>query len=85
MQQALVQGRATSTVKHPSLDGQKLLLAQALEADGQPGGDPIIVLDRHGAGVGDTILVTSDGRGLRELLNHNTSPARWWCVGIVDS
>lgn len=84
MQQALVQGHATSTVKHPSLNGQRLLLAQTTDNKGKPDGDPILVLDKLGAGVGDRIIVTSDGRGLRELLGSGNSPARWWTLGIVD-
>ena len=84
MQQAIVQGRATSTVKHVSLDGRKLLVCQALGADGRPGGDPVLVLDSLGAGRGDRVLITSDGAGLRDLLGSDNSPARWWTLGIVD-
>lgn len=84
MQLALVQGRATSTVKHPSLNGAKLLIAQALDHRHQPAGDPMLVLDQLGAGRGDTVVITSDGKGLREQLNDPTSPARWWTLGIVD-
>lgn len=84
MQQAIVQGRATSTVKHPSLNGRKLLICQLLGADGEPVGDPVLALDQLGAGAGDKVVITSDGLGLRELLNDNTSPARWWTLGIVD-
>ena len=84
MQLAIVQGRATSTVKHPSLAGRKLLVCQFLGADGQPEGDPVLALDQLGAGAADRVILTSDGLGLRELLSDNTSPARWWTLGIVD-
>lgn len=84
MQWALVKGRATSTVKHPSLDGQKLLICQFLGNERQPIGDPILALDHLGAGKGDTVLITSDGSGLREMLKNGNSPARWWTLGIVD-
>ncbi|MFA9479783.1 EutN/CcmL family microcompartment protein [Phycisphaerales bacterium AB-hyl4] len=84
MQHALVYGRATSTVKHPSLQGRKLLVCQLLGNTGQPAGDPVLALDNHGAGAGDRVILTSDGQGLRELLNDNTSPARWWTLGIID-
>lgn len=84
MQIAVVQGRATSTVKHPTLQGLKMLVAQTLDAAGEPEGDPIIVVDRLGAGTGDKVIVTSDGKGLREWLGSNNSPARWWTLGIVD-
>jgi len=84
MQQAIVIGRATSVRKHTSLDGQKPLVCQLIGNKRQPVADPIIVLDRHGAGRGDRIIVTSDGKGLRQLLNQQRTPARWWNLGIVD-
>lgn len=85
MQLALVQGRATSTVKHRSLAGVKLLVCLMIGADGKPSGDPVLAVDRLGAGLGDTVMLSSDGLGLRELLKDANSPARWWTLGIVDA
>lgn len=62
-----------------------MLIAQMLDIKLKPEGDPVLVLDRLGAGRGDLVMVTSDGLGLRQMLNDNTSPARWWTVGIVDN
>ena len=84
MQLAVVQGRATSTLKHPSLSGAKLLVCQLLGSDGQPSGDPVLALDRLGADQGSRVIITSDGKGLREMLNSDNSPARWWTLGLVD-
>ncbi|MFW6060087.1 MAG: EutN/CcmL family microcompartment protein [Phycisphaeraceae bacterium] len=84
MQLALVQGRATATVKHRSLQRRKLLICQLLGGDGQPAGDPVLAVDSLGAGAGDKVILTSDGLGLRELLDDNNSPARWWTLGIAD-
>ncbi len=84
MQTAIVQGRTTSTVKHPSLQGRKLLICSMLDAAGRPAGDPVLVLDGLGAGRGDTVVISSDGLGLRQLLADDTSPARWWTIGLVD-
>jgi len=84
MQLARVTGRVTATVKHPSLAGVKLLLCQVLGNTGEPTGDPVIAVDKLGAGRGDRVLLTSDGLGLRELLDDANSPARWWTLGIVD-
>jgi len=84
MQLARVEGRATSVVKHRSLEGVKLLVCQPLGNEMQPAGDPVLVADRLGAGEGDRILISSDGLGLREQLGDNTSPARWWTQGIID-
>ena len=84
MQLAIVLGRATSTRKHASLSGQKLLIAQTLGNDRKPAGEPFLVLDSLGAGLGDTVIISSDGLGLRELLGDERSPARWWTLGIAD-
>ena len=84
MQLALIEGTATSTVKHPSLQGWRLLVAQPLGSEGEAAGDPVLVVDRHGARAGDRVIISSDGKGLRQMLADDTSPARWWTLGIAD-
>ena len=80
-----VMGNATATVKHPSMEGWKLLLVMALQADGRTiEGDPILVIDSIGAGRGETVVITSDGIGARELTGDKTSPVRWSVLGIRD-
>jgi ethanolamine utilization protein EutN len=80
-----VVGSATSTVKHSSLEGCKLLLVMALQADGRAFvGDPILVIDTLGAGHGETVMITSDGIGAREMVHCETSPLRWSVLGIPD-
>jgi ethanolamine utilization protein EutN len=78
-------GNATATVRHPSMRGWKLLLVQALGPDGRsPDGDPFLAVDRLGAGTGEMVLVSSDGKGTREMLGAENSPVRWLTLGIVD-
>ena len=85
MLQGRIVGTATATVRHPSMQGWKLLVMQPLTADGHsPDGDPFLVVDNLGAGLGDRVFVTSDGRGTREMLQSETSPVRWHVMGIVD-
>ena len=82
---AHVVGKATATGKHPSLTGWKLLLVQPMGADGRmPDGDPLLVVDAFGAGVGERVLLTSDSRGTRELMQSDTTPVRWSTIGICD-
>ena len=82
---AKVIGTADATVKHPTLKGCKLLLVQPRLVDGQtPDGEPLLVVDRHGAGRGDTVLITSDGRHARELIGTESTPVRWTVIGIRD-
>ena len=84
MQIARVVGHAVSTVKHPSLRGWKLLLVQALGADGKPDGEPLLAIDSLGAGVGDRVILCNDGIGTRQLLGSKNSPGRWFVMGICD-
>lgn len=85
MQTALVVGTATSTVKHASMHGQKLLVVQPLMADGKsPDADPQIAVDAVGAGKGQRVMITSDGKFMREILNTEATPVRWSVIGICD-
>jgi ethanolamine utilization protein EutN len=82
---AKVMGNATATIKHPSMEGTKLLLVMALQADGRSiEGDPILVVDKLGAGRGEMVMITSDGIGAREMLKNDKSPVRWTVLGIPD-
>lgn len=86
MQLGLVVGHGNSTVKHTTLNSQKLLVTQPLMADGKsPDGPPLLVVDRIGAGVGEYVIITSDGRAIRELFGVENSPIRWSVLGIADS
>ncbi len=84
MQLGKVIGRATSTVKHPTMNGWRLLLAQPLLRDGKADGAPQLVLDHLGAGRGDTVILSSDGKSARELVGTDQTPVRWTVMGIVD-
>ncbi len=85
MQRALVIGRAIATIKHESLRGFRLLLVQPQLADRQrPDGPPLLVVDTLGAGIGQTVMVTSDNLCARELLGSIQTPVRWTTVGIED-
>ena len=85
MQLARVVGTATSTIKHPSLNGWKLLIVQMLAADGRsPDGEPVLSIDTLGAGHGQTVLITSDGKGTQELMKSKNTPVRWSTMGLID-
>ena len=85
MQEARVMGTAISTMKHESMVGSKLLIVQPYLVDGKsPDGFPLLALDTFGAGKGDTVIITSDGRAMRELPQADAAPARWSVAGIKD-
>ncbi len=69
-----------ATVKHPSMEGWKLLLVMALQADGRTvEGDPILVVDSLGAGKGELVMITSDGIGTRSWWAARTRPSAGPC------
>ena len=80
---ARIDGTMTSTVKHETLQSCRFLLGQRLDADMQPSGEPIVILDRMGARHGSTVIVSTDGDIARKWLG-NTAPARLIVAGIVD-
>ena len=79
-----VLGTATSTVKHDSMHGCKLLVVQPLSATGRADGDPVLAVDQLGAARGQVVMLTSDGRGAREMLGVEATPVRWTTLGIKD-
>ena len=84
MQLGTVIGHATATVKHPSLVGWRMLLVQPLNNARQPEADPVVAVDKLGSGPGSTVILSSDGKGARELIGDEKSPVRWFVIGIVD-
>jgi ethanolamine utilization protein EutN len=78
---ARVIGHAISTIKHRSLTGWRLLVVAPIRADRD---DPLLAIDSLGAGVGDMVVITNDGKGARDLVGDEQSPARWSVLGIVD-
>ena len=85
MQMAQVLGTATSTVKHSTLTGSKLLVVQPYGVDGEtPDGLPLLAVDAVGAGEGECVMITRDGRAAREMLAADATPVRWTVIGIQD-
>jgi ethanolamine utilization protein EutN len=84
MQLGRVIGHATATIKHPSMNGWRLALVQLLNAARQPEADPVVAVDKFGSGIGDVVVLNSDGKAARELVGDNKSPVRWFVIGISD-
>ena len=70
----------TSTVKHSSLKGQRLLVA----VPESPDVPPQVVIDPLGAAIGQRVLISSDGSEARIIVGDKLSPARWSVLGIID-
>jgi len=84
MQLATVIGHATSTVKHPSLVGWRMVIVQMLGINRQPEADPVVAVDKLGSAPGSVVILNSDGKAARELIGDEKSPVRWFVIGIVD-
>jgi ethanolamine utilization protein EutN len=78
-------GSVVSTIHHPVVEGQKLLVAERLDPTGRPTGGYIIALDVIGAGQGETVLILDEGSGARQILGDSNAPVRSIVVGIVDA
>jgi ethanolamine utilization protein EutN len=84
MQLAIVIGHATATIKHPSFEGWRLVVAQPLNVRREPEADPVVAIDKFNSAAGQIVLLNSDGRGAREYIGDEHSPARYFVAGIVD-
>lgn len=84
MQLGVVLGTATATVKHPTFQGERLLVVQPEAAGGGADGEPVLAFDRLGASRGDRVILTSDGQLLQERLGR-TTPGRWSVLGLPDA
>jgi ethanolamine utilization protein EutN len=81
---ARIDGWLTSTVKHESLGGMRLLIGQRIGEAGEDVGEPMVLMDTLGARLGSRVVVTSDGDLARELLKDNRTPSRMVVLGLVD-
>ncbi len=81
---AKVTGNVVATQKDAKLEGIKLLMAQQLNLDGSPRGEPFMVIDRIGAGEGETVLVVMEGKSSMQILDRGLAPVDMAVVGIID-
>jgi ethanolamine utilization protein EutN len=80
---ARIDGTLTASKKDDCLANVRFLIGQRLHTDGSAVGEPLVFLDRIGAGRGSIVLVSSDGTIARDWLGKGV-PARLVVVGIVD-
>ena len=82
MLKGIVIGNVVSTRKQDALVGSKFLEIEVIE-NGQKTGKYLIAVDSVGAGIGETVLITT-GSSARLALHNTSSPADAVIVGIVD-
>ncbi|MBI3073403.1 MAG: hypothetical protein HYY84_14920 [Deltaproteobacteria bacterium] len=80
-----VVAQVVSTVKHEAYAGTKLFAVQPLDERGRDIGVSYVAIDRARSGVGDTVLVLTEGNGARQLFGVTKLPIKSVIVGVVDT
>jgi ethanolamine utilization protein EutN len=81
-----VVGSIVSTIKHESYNNRTILIVRPITPEGTLKTGTMVAVDTVGAGVGNTVLVASEGRAATEVLGFKTrQPLRSIIVGIVDT
>ncbi len=62
-----VVGKARATVKHPGLEGARLLVIRDLDGNGKATGPAWLAVDAAGAGEGEVVAVVSGSSAARVL------------------
>lgn len=86
MRLARVVGNVVSTVKERGYYGYKLMLVEYFDPEsGVPQGPRMIAFDCADAGIGDTVLVNTDGGAGNMLLDDDFAIVDLVICGVVDS
>ena len=74
-----------AAVKHPAFAGRPLFVVQPLDENGKDAGTSFVAVDHVQAGIGDKVIVLTEGNGVRQILKQgDIVPIRSIIVGIVD-
>lgn len=78
-------GDIVATQKAPSHEGRKILVVQPLNLDGSDRGEILLALDAVDAGVGDRVLVVTEGWSAMTSVGRPQSPIDMAVVGVIDT
>ena len=74
-----------ASVKHPAFAGRPLFVVQPIDENGKDTGTSFVAIDNVQAGIGDKVIVLTEGNGVRQILQMGDQvPIRSIIVGIVD-
>ena len=82
MLKGIIRGNIVSTRKQDALVGSKFMEVQLIK-NGKQTDEFIIAIDSVGAGIGETVLITT-GSSARLALHNTQAPCDAVIVGIVD-
>jgi microcompartment protein CcmK/EutM len=78
-----VVGTVWATKKTPNLEGIRFLIVHPYDIDKEPNSNIIVVADRLGAGVGETVICAY-GKAARSAIGDQEMSIEAAVVGIVD-
>ncbi|HKQ53112.1 MAG TPA: EutN/CcmL family microcompartment protein [Pyrinomonadaceae bacterium] len=78
-----VVGTVWSTKKTPDLEGVRFLIVHPYDLDKEPTKNIVVVADRLGAGVGETVMCAY-GKAARSAIGNQEMAIEAAVVGIVD-
>ena len=85
MRTCRVIGPMWASVKHPAFAGRPMFVVQPIDEKGASTGASFVAIDTVQAGVGDRVIVLTEGNGVRQILKMGDQvPIRSMIVGIVD-
>jgi microcompartment protein CcmK/EutM len=82
---ARVIGDVVASQKVPSHEGRKILVVQPLDLDGSDRGAAVLALDAAGAGVGERVLLSTDGFSAMTAVGRPNSPIDAAVIGVIDA
>ena len=86
MKHCRVVGPLWASAKHPAFAGRTLFVVQPLDEKGGDAGASFVAIDSVQAGIGDKVIVLTEGNGVRQILKMgDIVPIRSIIVGIVDA
>jgi len=78
-----VVGTVWSTKKTPDLEGVRFLIVHPIDLDKEPTRNIVVVADRLGAGIGETVMCAY-GKAARSAIGNQDMSIEAAVVGIVD-
>ncbi len=77
-------GDVVATQKAPSHEGRKILVVQPLNLDGSDRGGAVLALDAVDAGIGERILLATEGFSAMTAVGRPNSPIDMAVIGVID-
>lgn len=78
-------GDVIATQKAPSHKGMKILVVQPLNLDGSDRGEAVLAVDAVDAGVGERVLLSTEGFSAMTSVGRPNSPIDTAVIGVIDA